>query len=372
MIHQNPQDLLVFTGAEQTPASLSCPTVVHTFAFNPDEVKWSISNNSITRDTIGGRVVQLLSARVEQMTVSGKAGSRAELQRLALNLKKIMDYQTTSQYPVKFSVPSKGWNFKVYVQNVSSLGWDYAATTYPYELTLLVDEDSTGLTNLQIREETLSRLATGIGYVDKYHGGNAEEALAISETYLNSVGYLKNTRGATTAGSSTAAADAALAAASSSIVKSNNLGDIVVQIAATQLGVNYTFGTMQEGVQFDCSGFTAYVYQKATGHLLPHKASEQQKVFTYVSRANLSKGDLVFFWWENTRGIPAGQASHVGIYIGYVNGRQQIIDASSSKDQIVQRDLSILIDGFIQGGRAPSSWTLLPEWLPSSPATRVI
>lgn len=359
MVTKNPRDLIVFTGADQTPASLSCPTAFHTFAFNPDEVKWSISNNSITRDTIGGRVVQLLSARVEQMTVIGKAGSRAELQKLALNLKKLMDYQTTSQYPVRFKVPSKGWNFKVYIQNVSSLGWDYAATTYPYELTLLVQEDSTGLTNLQIREETLSRLATGIGYVDKYHGGNAEEALAISEAYLNSVGHIRNNSSASTEGT---LADAEAALAQTDIVKSTSLGIIVEQIARTQLGVNYTFNTMQEGVEFDCSGFTRWVYWKATGRWLEHSARVQQTTFNRVEKANLAKGDLIFYWSTNDRGIPSGSATHVAIYIG--NGKQ--IDASSSQDKIVER--SMWNDGFLHGGRAPSSWTLLDIWKPAAPS----
>ena len=183
----------------QSNAFIGNNTVNHTFLFNPDEVKWNYSNNTVSRDTIGGRVVQLLSAKVEQMIVSGKAGSRAELQRLALNLKQIMDWQIKTQAPVSFKVPSRKWNFKVYLQNVSSLGWDYAATSYPYELTLLVQEDLTKLTNKAIQAQTLQRLAAGIGYVDKFHSGDSEEALAISEAYRNSMGLLQNGSAGSTA-----------------------------------------------------------------------------------------------------------------------------------------------------------------------------
>lgn len=187
---KNPQDVAVFMGSNNAQASIAAPGVEHIFAFNPDEVKWSFSNNTVSRDTIGGRVVQLLSSKVDQMTVVGRAGSRGELQRLAKNLKQIMNYQIKNQTPVSFKVPSKDWNFKVYLQNVSSLGWDYAATSYPYEITFLVQDNLTGLTNKSVEDEALQRLAEGIGYSDKFHGGNADSALAISESYQRAGSYL--------------------------------------------------------------------------------------------------------------------------------------------------------------------------------------
>lgn len=175
----------------QISASLGNDIIRHVFLFNPDEVKWGYSNNTVSRDTIGGRVVQLLSAKVEQMTVVGRAGSREELQKIALNLKKIMNYQIKNQTPIRFKVPSKKWNFKVYLQNVSSLGWDYAATSYPYELTLLVQEDLTGLTSKVIMGDAISRLAQSIGYSENFHGGNGDQALAVSEAYQRGMNWIK-------------------------------------------------------------------------------------------------------------------------------------------------------------------------------------
>ena len=185
----------------QAKASIGNSSISHSFLFNPDEVKWSISNNTVSRDTIGGRVVQLLSSKVDQMTVVGRAGSREELQRFAFNMKQIMDYQIKNQSPVNFKVPSKKWNFLVYVQNVSSLGWDYSATSYPYEISLVVEDDLTGLTNKIIQKDTLTRLAQGIGYQEGFHGGYAENALATSEAYLNTVGYLRGNGATATVGS---------------------------------------------------------------------------------------------------------------------------------------------------------------------------
>jgi cell wall-associated NlpC family hydrolase len=81
--------------------------------------------------------------------------------------------------------------------------------------------------------------------------------------------------------------------------------DAVISYASNFLGVPYVWGgTTPAG--FDCSGFVKYVYAHF-GVTLPRVAADQQKVGTYVSRADLKPGDLVFF------GEPA---HHVGIYVG--------------------------------------------------------
>lgn len=92
---------------------------------------------------------------------------------------------------------------------------------------------------------------------------------------------------------------------------------------------------------FDCSGFTSYIlktyyneYLKSKGiNQFPRTASGQATIGTPVSRANLEKGDLVFF---DTAGKVGDNISHVGIYIG--NG--QIIHAATSRGQIAKDFLS--------------------------------
>jgi cell wall-associated NlpC family hydrolase len=79
----------------------------------------------------------------------------------------------------------------------------------------------------------------------------------------------------------------------------------VLAYASNFLGIPYVWGgTSPSG--FDCSGFTQYVFAHF-GVNLPRVSEDQQNVGTFVSRANLQPGDLVFF------GTPA---HHVGIYIG--------------------------------------------------------
>lgn len=79
----------------------------------------------------------------------------------------------------------------------------------------------------------------------------------------------------------------------------------VVAYASNFLGTPYQWGGNGPS-NFDCSGFTSYVYRHF-GVGLPRVASDQQGVGTAVSRDELQPGDLVFF------GSPA---HHVGIYVG--------------------------------------------------------
>lgn len=78
------------------------------------------------------------------------------------------------------------------------------------------------------------------------------------------------------------------------------------------LGRPYVFGATGPRY-FDCSGFTRYVY-RLYGVYLPRTAAAQSTRGSYVSKSNLSYGDLIFFRNTYKPGI-----SHVGLYAG--NGR---------------------------------------------------
>jgi len=90
-------------------------------------------------------------------------------------------------------------------------------------------------------------------------------------------------------------------------------GREVVRVAQKYKGAKYTWGgASPKG--FDCSGFTWYVYQKATGMDITRGVEEQWQLGNSVGRGEWQPGDIVFF--ENTfeRGL-----SHVGIYMSGVD-----------------------------------------------------
>ncbi len=99
-------------------------------------------------------------------------------------------------------------------------------------------------------------------------------------------------------------------ASASSTTSVSGRGQALVNTAKKYLGVPYVWGgTSPRG--FDCSGLVQYVCRQ-NGISVPRVASSQRNAGTYVSRANLQAGDLVFFG-------NGGRITHVGIYVGNGN-----------------------------------------------------
>ena len=119
-------------------------------------------------------------------------------------------------------------------------------------------------------------------------------------------------------------ADSASAAALDSLT----LGEQIAQTAQNYLGYRYVYGGMSES-GFDCSGFVNYVY-KLYGYSMSRVA---QDIYwndgSYVDKADLQPGDLVFFGWS------AYSIGHVGMYIG--DG--QFIHASTSTTGVIITEL---------------------------------
>ena len=82
----------------------------------------------------------------------------------------------------------------------------------------------------------------------------------------------------------------------------------VIAEAKRHIGALYKFGAAGP-TRFDCSGFTMYVYRKAAGRSLPHKANSQQRYGRAVSKSNKRVGDLIIF-------RSGSYGYHVGIYAG--------------------------------------------------------
>lgn len=86
----------------------------------------------------------------------------------------------------------------------------------------------------------------------------------------------------------------------------------IIATGEKYLGTPYRFGAPSGQTRvFDCSSFTQYVFGK-NGIKLPRTSSQQSTVGTYVRKANLQVGDLLFFKTSKSN----GKVGHVAIYAG--------------------------------------------------------
>lgn len=117
-------------------------------------------------------------------------------------------------------------------------------------------------------------------------------------------------------------------------------GNKAVYFALTKLGTPYSQNLRNQKGYFDCSSFTYWVYGQL-GIYLQHggsnTAAAQARYITEnnlaVSYDSLAPRDLIFYSFEiNNRYL---NVSHVAIYAG--NG--YVVDASSSKKQVVYRPI---------------------------------
>ncbi|MFM9331008.1 SH3 domain-containing protein [Paenibacillus mesotrionivorans] len=93
--------------------------------------------------------------------------------------------------------------------------------------------------------------------------------------------------------------------------QASNIADRVIHHANNLIGVTkYKYGSNLPPTLLDCSSFTKFVFG-IEGVNLKWGTKYQKDAGTAVSRSNLQKGDLIFFWTSSS-----GVIDHVGIYIG--------------------------------------------------------
>lgn len=107
--------------------------------------------------------------------------------------------------------------------------------------------------------------------------------------------------------------------------------DSLIDYSKSFLGTPYVYGgdSPSDG-GFDCSGFSKYVFGKY-GYTLNRISKDQALNGTYVSRANLQSGDLIFYSFQGN-----GVISHVGIYLG--NGK--MINSPKTGDVVKITDVT--------------------------------
>ena len=211
---------------------------------------------------------------------------------------------------------------------------DYMTTTQPAASTTPAASGSAGAV-----KGNYVRLRSGAGtdysILGTYNNGTPLTITGTSGSWYavtinGKSGYMSGTYVAV--GATTAAAAPAAPAANNATAAAGNTasttGNVIVETAKKYLGYPYVYGGMSPS-GFDCSGFVNYVYM-LNGYSMNRVASAiYYNDGTYVDKANLQAGDLVFF--SNS----SEYVGHVGIYIG----GNQFIHASSSRTGVIISDL---------------------------------
>ncbi len=108
--------------------------------------------------------------------------------------------------------------------------------------------------------------------------------------------------------------------------KQQSLRSQIVATAKKQIGKKYVYGGKTTN-GFDCSGFTAYVFNK-NGIDVSGPSHHQARQGVSVTKSRLDVGDLIFFG--------KGKVSHVGIVASVDNNELKIIHSTSSRGVILE------------------------------------
>ena len=158
-------------------AGLIHGSIQHKLNFDPNAINWTYNLNTHVDETYGGRVVQVLSAYIGDITIQADGGSGGwkYLQSLALFCRDFMYQQKETGRPGIFRFPQRGWEFKVYLSAIPfSDSRDNVKKSFMIKMK--VQEDISGVLSGETVRAELNKLRNGIGYEqNKYNFPNLED-----------------------------------------------------------------------------------------------------------------------------------------------------------------------------------------------------
>jgi hypothetical protein len=163
---------------------------------DPDSVARSFKMKTAQHDTLGGKVIQVFGTSLGDMTVSGSfgVGGWQERDQFTAQIKKWIqaDIDRARSQPLRFSYPSRAWNFLVHVKAYSGTSGEFTHSDREinptWTLVLFIVEDSTGKVVKGIQDLYISRLMDGIGWKQTpYNGPNQAQVDKLLAPYGGSV-----------------------------------------------------------------------------------------------------------------------------------------------------------------------------------------
>lgn len=164
------------------------------FNVNPRSIRWNFNVKLASHKTIGGKVMQLYGWSMSDLVIEGQFGGDAVANQdiFYRQIKAIADKQVpqlgqSHPRPVRFLWPEHGWDFWVYVKQLTQTGASVAVETNErihapkYQLVLFVYQDNgdvIAVASNTAQAKYLARFSSGLGWSQsEWNGPQTSEAL---------------------------------------------------------------------------------------------------------------------------------------------------------------------------------------------------
>lgn len=145
----------------------------YTFDINPSTASWTYTLKTNSIDTYGGRVIQILYCRIDNLSVSGQLkvsrDSRqwSEMERFEGSMKSIMASHAETHEPVKFRFDALDWEGDVFLTGYSNVEYSPSTSAVSYKLMFVVDSGFATISqDVSDSEKTaLGAIKSGVDYV---------------------------------------------------------------------------------------------------------------------------------------------------------------------------------------------------------------
>jgi len=145
-------------------ASITHKNKTFRFRTNPNQFSWTYSLNKHVDQTYGGRVVQLLSTKIDDFILEADCGrGRWEYaNKIAKFLRDVMIEQRDGE-PATFEYTTRGWKLNVFIVSMPFED-EITAVLRTFTIAMKVQEDVSGVMTKNSLQAELRRLQDGIGF----------------------------------------------------------------------------------------------------------------------------------------------------------------------------------------------------------------
>jgi hypothetical protein len=149
-----------------------------TFRTNPNEITWDYELITHIEETYGGRVVQILGVKMDNLVIKVDCGQGGwpYAMRVIGFMRDLMVNQRNGNSPATLTYTTRNWNMKVFALNVPFMD-SVTETVRELELNFNIQEDIAGTNISQSISDALMALQNSIGWTPNVFNNSAPSLL---------------------------------------------------------------------------------------------------------------------------------------------------------------------------------------------------